>query len=927
MATHREIHIRKLRVHNLKAIDLDLPLGKLVVLSGVSGSGKSSLAFDTLFAEGQRRYIETFSAYTRQFLERIDRPDADSIENIPPAVAIRQRNTSRSSRSTVGSITEINDYLRLLFAKIGRVLCAGCGQQIRIETAGSVTDFIERLPADTEYLITFPIAFAGPRTLRSVTAALQADGFVRIYSAGRIVNLNQSAGIRPPKGEPIRVIVDRLRARRTGRERILDSVETALAKGDGRCDLLLRTDDQTREIIRFSRHWRCEPCDRDYPEPQPRLYSFNHPLGACPECRGFGDVIDIDMDLVVPDKSKSIRDGAIAPWNSPAYEHELYELLDLADDYGIPVDVPYSKLSPRQLKLIREGVSERQFGGLRGFFRWLERKKYKMHIRVFLSRWRGYRTCPTCQGQRLSAHALATWVGEKNIAEISALEVSDAVRFFDTLDLTDHERTVAKVMLQQIQQRLGYLDQVGLRYLTLNRPARTLSGGEAQRVALTKALGAGLVNTLYVLDEPSIGLHQRDTHRLIAILHGLRDTRNSVVVVEHDEAILRAADELIDLGPGAGQAGGRIVYQGPLDQLDGASESVTAQFLQRKRSIRLPAQRRPRERGWIELSGARGNNLKDIQVAFPLGVLCVVSGVSGSGKSTLVRDTLYPALCQRLGKAGPKPAPHNDLCGAEQIRDCVLVDQGPIGRSSRSNPATYVKAFDEIRRALASSLEARIRNFGPGHFSFNVEGGRCTACEGQGVQLIDMQFLADVSITCPECAGLRYRKEILEVKYRGRNIAEVLDMSIQQAFAFFRGNRKIQKCLAPLLNVGLGYLRLGQPATTLSGGEAQRLKLAGHLAATKQKPTMLILDEPTTGLHPADILQLLDCFAALLGTGHSLLVVEHNMDVIKSADWIIDLGPEAAGDGGKVVGCGTPEQIAKRARSHTGRYLAEVLNG
>ncbi len=958
MSAERPIRIRGLRVHNLKGIDLDLPRGKLVVVSGVSGSGKSSLAFDTLFAEGQRRYIETFSAYTRQFLERIDRPDADSIDNIPPAIAIRQRTTSRNSRSTVGSITEVNDFLRLLFAKTGRVMCPGCSQEVRSDTPQSVVAALASLKDGAEFVVCFPLPAVARSKLRASAESLRADGFVRVAAGPRVFNLNDEPLEAAPPGEPLRAIVDRLVAGRATPERLLDSVETAFAKGNGLCDVLVkaesgesRAEGQKRKGIasheqteserlagsrlstlgstplRFSRRWRCESCDRDFPEPEPRLYNSNNPLGACPECKGFGDVIDVDMDRVVPDKQKSLRDGAIEPWNTPAYSHELVELLALSGDYNIPVDVPYSQLSTRHLKLIRQGVPELKFGGLRGFFNWLERKKYKMHVRVFLSRWRSYRTCPACEGRRIRDVALATRVGGKNIAEVLALEVRDAARFVGGLELSGHERAIAKVMLEQISRRLAYVDAVGVGYLTLNRPARTLSAGEAQRVALTKALGTGLVNTLYVLDEPSIGLHERDTKRLIEIVQALRDSRNSVVVVEHDDSFLRAADHLIDMGPGAGDSGGRVVFQGPLTELGSANNSVTADFLAGRRRIHVPATRRPATHGWIKLRGARGNNLKSIDVDFPLGVFCVVTGVSGSGKSTLVEQTLYPALSQRLNRGGPKPAEHDELSGGGQIGDVVMVDQSPIGRTSRSNPATYVKAFDEIRRAFAESTDARVRNYGPGHFSFNVEGGRCTACQGQGVQVIDMQFLADVSVTCPECGGLRFRKEVLDVKYRGKNIANVLNLSVVEAVSFFRGRTKIIDGLTPLVSVGLDYLRLGQPADTLSGGEAQRLKLAGQLASTARARTLLLLDEPTTGLHVADIVRLLDCFDALLAVGHSLIVVEHNLELIKCADWVIDLGPEAASDGGHVIACGTPEQIATVEESHTGRFLAKMLGG
>jgi excinuclease ABC subunit A len=931
MPDDHPIRLRGLRVHNLKNVDLDIPRHRLVVVSGVSGSGKSSLAFDTLFAEGQRRYIETFSAYTRQFLERIDRPEADSIDNIPPAIAIRQRTAARNSRSTLGSVTEINDYLRLLFAKIGRVYCQGCGIEVVSDTPRSVLARLQALHPGTDCLITFPIDRVKGTSLQAIAGALRSDGFVRVVARDQIINLNES-DLAAAKGcRQLRVVVDRVQTGNTAVDRIIDSLETAFAKGEGRCHVLLLVagkpteDAADQNSWRFSRRWRCEACDRDYPEPEPRLFSSNSPLGACPTCRGFGDVIDIDMNRVVPDRTKSLREGAIAPWNVPAYAHELAELLELADDYRIPVDEPFEKLSDRHLKLIHEGVSQRKFGGLRGFFNWLERKKYKMHIRVFLSRWRSYRTCPDCHGRRLRDIALATRVAGKNIAEILALRVQHALQFFESMVLSEQEAGIGKTMIERITTRLHYLDAVGLAYLTLERPLRTMSGGEAQRVALTKALGSGLVNTLYVLDEPSIGLHERDTNRLIDVVRALRDAHNSVVLVEHDEAILRAADHLIDMGPGAGSSGGRVVFQGPLSTID-QIQSPTADFLLGRRRISVPSGRRPTKNGWIRVRGARGHNLKSIDVAFPLGVLCLVTGVSGSGKSTLVEQTLYAGLSERLHKSVETPAQHDGIDGSDHIEDVVLVDQNPIGRTSRSNPVTYVDAFAEIRRAFAESTDARIHNFGPGHFSFNVEGGRCSACQGQGVQIIDMQFLADISVTCPECDGLRYRKEILGVKYRGKNIAEVLDMPVGEAISFFRGRTKVGEALAPLVAVGLDYLKLGQPADTLSGGEAQRLKLAAQLAKTTRGRTLIILDEPTTGLHSADIARLVGCCSALLDVGHSLIVVEHNLEFIQCADWVIDLGPEAADEGGRVIGSGTPEAIAAMPDSHTGRYLRAMLD-
>ncbi|MGQ9574133.1 MAG: excinuclease ABC subunit UvrA [Thermoguttaceae bacterium] len=951
----QEISLRGVRVHNLKSIDLDIPHRKLVVLCGLSGSGKSSLALDTLYAEGQRRYIESFSAYTRQFLQRLEKPEADRIDGIPPAIAVTGKQISRSSRSTVGTVTETSDYLRLLYARIGEVFCTRCGQQVRRDSPQSTAERLAGLAPGTRYMITFPVAVGQEEAFAQAAAALKEDGFVRLIAGGRIVNLAEERpeNLAPPASDAPNgwyVVVDRLTSG-GAEQRLRDSLEIAFAKGQGRCCVLIEDKAESQQqkadlgfpvsasrfpplLVIDGRPWRraafstrlaCEDCGLEYPAPEPRLYSFNSPLGACPDCEGFGNVIDLDMDLIVPDPNKSLREGAIAPWNTPAYSHELEELLALAPDYGIPVEVPFCRLEPRHLELICEGVPERGFGGLRGFFAWLQRRKYKMHVRVFLARWRSYRPCPTCGGTRLRPEALATRLGGKNIAELSAMKISEAAEFLRTLPLADWQRQVGRMMLEQVQARLGYLEAVGLGYLTLDRTLRTLSTGEARRVALTSALGSSLVNMLYVLDEPSIGLHARDIHRLIHAIRGLRDRGNSVVVVEHEEAIIWAADRVIEIGPGAGERGGRIVFQGTPQQMAGSAESLTGDYLAGRRGITLSGRRRVPDHGWIRLAGARGNNLKNLTVEFPLGLLCVVTGVSGSGKSTLVQDTLYPAVCRRLRKEAPKPLPFEDIYGDGQVDDVILVDQSPIGRSPRSNPVTYLKAFDEIRNVFAETVEARTRNYTAGHFSFNADGGRCSNCRGEGHVQIDMQFLADVYMKCPLCNGTRYRDEILEVTYRGRNIAEVLEMTVREAFTFFRGRPKVQARLKRLIDVGLDYVRLGQPANTLSGGEAQRLKLAGYMSSARRGRCLFILDEPTTGLHFADIVQLLDCFDALLAVGHSLIVVEHNLQLIKAADYVIDLGPGAADEGGQVVVQGTPEMVANCPNSITGRFLAEVL--
>jgi excinuclease ABC subunit A len=928
MDTTRCIRLRGVRVHNLKGIDLDLPYHRLIVLTGVSGSGKSSLAFDTLYAEGQRRYIETFSAYTRQFLERLDKPDADRVDGIPPAIAVAQTHGRRSSRSTVGTVTEVHDHLALLYARLGQVVCLTCGVPVEPATPGSVARAVERLADGSRYLIVFPLDVGPGSDLSALADALREDGFTRVRSGGQVMPLGDGPLPEPAQGEgSVDVVVDRLTRGSDPIERRLDSIETAFAKGLGRCRVTADGFETTFFVGR-----RCGGCGRDYAEPDPRLFRYNNPLGACPRCEGFGRVIDIELDRVVPDRSKSIRDGAIAPWTTPAYRGVLQEFVRAAPALGVPTDVPFKRLTPEQVRLVVEGSPEQGVPGLRGFFAWQERRSYKVHVRAFLSRWRGYAVCPECHGARLRPEALAVKVGGLDIAALSALRVREVRAFLDGPGAAAASSPIGRQVMAQVRHRLDYLERIGLGYLTLDRPARTLSGGEAQRVSLTAALGSGLVNTLYVLDEPTVGLHPHDVGRLVSALSGLRDARNTVVVVEHDPAVVRAADIVVDIGPGAGEGGGRLLYAGPPAEIGSAEGSVTADFLTGRRSVAVPERRRAPERGRLKLTRARGHNLKDVTVEFPLGLLCVVTGVSGSGKSSLVEETLYPALRRRLGQDAAAPLPHGELTGTADIDEAVLVDQTPIGRSGRSNPVTYLKAFDEIRKTFASTHEAKLRNFAPSKFSFNVEGGRCTACEGNGFQTIDMQFLPDVLIRCPECHGTRFRPEVREIAYRGRNIAEVLDLTAREAFVFFRHRPKVQARLRPLLDVGLDYLRLGQPASTLSGGEAQRLKLASYLAtspgaitrAAGKSHTVFLLDEPTTGLHPADTLKLLDALTSLLTVGHSLIVVEHSPDVMACADWIIDLGPGAGDDGGLIVAQGPPEEVA-RADTPTGRVLAERL--
>ena len=940
MSTHC-IQLRGVRVHNLKSVDLDLPRGRLIVFCGVSGSGKTSLALDTLYAEGQRRYIESFSAYTRQFLERLEKPEADRIDGLPPAIAVTRKSTTRSNRATIASATETVDYLRLLFAKIGRVFCLGCGREIQRQTPQSAAERLAELPEGARYLLTFPRRVLPQEELAAVAAELQSEGFVRAIAGDRLISLAEEPlpSCTAETGQStLLVVTDRLTAGSVSLPRLCDSLETAFAQGGGVCQAwvladggasggpgLRQIDGRLWRRMAFSAALRCEDCGRDYPVPEPRLFDYNSPLGACPQCEGFGDTVEMDMDLVVPDPFKTLREGAIAPWNTPAYAHELDELLALAGDYGLPVDVPFHKLSDEHLRIIREGVPERNFGGLRGFFDWLERHKYKMPIRAFLARWRSHRPCPTCGGKRLRAEALATRVGGRNLAEICSQKVSDVADFFRSLALADTERAVARMMLEQVEARLRYLGDVGLGYLPLDRTIRTLSGGEAQRVAMTSTLGSNLVNMLYVLDEPSVGLHPRDVDRLTDAIARLKDRGNTVVVTEHEATVLRRADQVVEFGPGAGECGGKVVFQGTPQELLAPGASLTGEYLAGRRGVTGPEHRRPTKRGWIRLRGARGNNLKNLNVDFPLRVLCLVTGVSGAGKSTLVHETLYGALCRRKRKESPNPYPFDDIVGDGQIDDVVLVDQSPIGRSPRSNPVTYVKAFDPIREVFAGTVEARTHNYSASYFSFNVEGGRCEACGGDGHVQIDMQFLPDVYMKCAQCGGTRYRKEILSVTYRGRSIAEVLEMTVREAFSFFRGQMKVQAKLKQLIDVGLDYLRLGQPATTLSSGEAQRLKLAAYMSAATRNRTLFLLDEPTTGLHFADVVKLLDCFDALLAVGHSLIVVEHNLQLMRAADWIIDLGPGAAGAGGEIVVLGTPETVAECAVSVTGQYLRQLV--
>jgi excinuclease ABC subunit A len=960
--------VRGARTHNLKNVDVTLPAGKLVIITGVSGSGKSSLAFDTIYAEGQRRYVESLSAYARQFLERMEKPDVDRIEGICPAIAIRQKNSVRNPRSTVGTTTEIHDYMRLLFARVGRTFCRQCGQEVIRETAEIVAKRLGELPDGARLLIGFEIpvvsisastpsssedngdedsdelepAKNGIDGIGETINGLRRRGFGRLLVDGKAVTFDDLDLSTFANRTTLEVVVDRVRIEGDLRTRLTDSIETSYREGGGAAfaivlgrdpgpgirdqkleptvDRGLRTEDLR---IVFSERFDCRACGIAYETPQPRLFSFNNPFGACPTCHGFGNIIELDMGLVVPDPSLSINQGAIEPWSKPHYRAQLADLKRAARKSGIHLDVPWKDLSDDERKFVVEGDGD--FEGVRGFFRWLERKKYKVHVRVFLSRYRGYLACPDCGGARLRREARNVRIGGRTVDEVSALTVDAARQFFTDLQLSEKESAVADKVLKEIQKRLSFLSDVGLDYLSLDRLSSTLSGGESQRINLATSLGSALVGTLYVLDEPSIGLHSRDNQRLIDILRQLRDQGNTVLVVEHDEDMIRVADHIVDMGLGAGEQGGRVVYSGTLPGLLQETRSLTAKYLRNELAIPVPSPRRKGIGQKIRLRGASEHNLKDVDIAIPLNTLTCVTGVSGSGKSTLVHDVLYAAIKRAKGDWDRRVGTFSELEGLEYITDVALVDQTPIGRTPRSNPVTYLKAFDPIRELFSLTKDAKARGLTASHFSFNVPGGRCEACQGEGQVRVEMQFLADVFVPCDQCDGKRFKPQVLEVKYRGRSVHQVLEMTVREALTFFSASPKVLRRLQVLDEIGLGYLRLGQPATTLSGGEAQRIKIAAHLSSFGGERVLYILDEPTTGLHFDDIAKLLAAFRKLVEAGHTLLVIEHNLDVIKTADYVIDLGPEGGAAGGEVVATGTPEQIVQAEGSHTGRALRDVL--
>ena len=934
-----QIVIRGARTHNLKNIDLTLPQGQLIVVTGVSGSGKSSLAFDTIYAEGQRRYVESLSAYARQFLERMEKPDVDEIRGICPAIAIRQKNSLRNPRSTVGTATEIHDYLRLLFARVGRTICRQCGAQVLSDSAEVAARQLAALPDRTRLLLGFEMPVVeGPSSAddagrsagedQSPVAAavdgLRRRGFGRLVVDGQAVSFDDLTPASLEGTSTLQVVVDRIAIGPDVLGRLTDSVETAYQEGGGTAFAIEVDGSGTTHV--FSELFECGECSIQYEVPQPRLFSFNNPFGACPTCHGFGNIIELDMNLVVPDPSKSVEQNAIEPWSKPHYRSHQAGLKRAARGQGVRMNVPWSELTDTERQFIIEGDGG-TYEGIKGFFRWLERKKYKVHVRVFLSRYRGYRVCPDCDGARLRQEARDVHVGGCTIDAVCRLTISRASRFFDDLELTEKEAAIAERIGTEIRRRLSFLRDVGLGYLTLDRLSSTLSGGEAQRINLATSLGSALVGTLYVLDEPSIGLHPRDNKRLLRILQKLRDQGNTVLVVEHDADMIRTGDYLVDLGLGAGIRGGKVVYAGPADGIQSEPTSLTAKYLRGELAIPIPATRRKRlpQTQVLRLYGATAHNLQQIDVEIPLNMLTCVTGVSGSGKSTLVHDVLYAAIKRSKGEWDKPVGAHDGLEGFELVSNVVLVDQAPIGRTPRSNPVTYLKAFDPIRVLFASTKEARARGLTASAFSFNVPGGRCDACDGEGEVRVEMQFLADVFVPCEHCDGRRFKPQVLEVEYRGRNINQVLKMTVREALSFFSTSPKVVRRLQVLDEIGLSYLQLGQPATTLSGGEAQRIKIASHLASRGGDRTLYILDEPTTGLHFDDIAKLLGAFRRLLEAGHTLLVIEHNLDVIKTADWIIDLGPEGGDDGGQVVVTGPPETVAEHPDSHTGRYLQHVL--
>ena len=929
-AMQRTIDIKGARVHNLKNIDLSIPVNKFIVITGVSGSGKSSLAFDTLYAEGQRRYVESLSAYARQFLGRLNKPEVDYIKGIPPAIAIEQKVNSRNPRSTVGTSTEIYDYLKLLFARIGKTYSPVSGKEVKRHQVSDVVNFFVKLPSGKKVVILSPVIPAEERPCTEQLSLLMKQGFSRVEINSEFFRIEELLDRKSTVSQcsSINLVIDRLTVKTDDDtlSRLADSVQTAFYEGKGKCIL------RVFNAHGFTDHEFSNLFEADgirFEPPTEHLFSFNNPVGACPRCEGFGKIIGIDEDLVIPNKSLSVYDGAIACWKGEKMGKWKERLVNNAYKFDFPVHKPYYELTPEQRRLIWTG--NRYFRGLDAFFKHVEEKQYKIQYRVMLSRYRGKTTCPECGGTRLRKEAGWIKIHGKSITDLVTMPISGLRNFFNSLPLSGYEQNIAGILLNEITTRIGFLCDVGLEYLTLNRLSSTLSGGESQRINLSTSLGSSLVGSLYILDEPSIGLHSRDTALLIKVLKNLKTLGNTVIVVEHDEEIIRAADEIIDIGPGAGRLGGEIVFQGDFKQLALNEHSLTTKYLKGIEVIPVPESRRKGTQ-YIEIKGARENNLKNIDIRFPLNIMTVVTGVSGSGKSSLVNKTLYPAIKKRLGGYADKTGAFDLLSGnPESISAVELVDQNPIGKSSRSNPATYLKAYDEIRKLMADQQASKLNGFKASHFSFNIDGGRCEECQGEGTIKVEMQFMADIVLTCEACHGKRFKEEILEVRYRDKNIYDILEMTVNEAIDFFGAStgsieKRIIKKLKPLADVGLGYIKLGQSSSTLSGGESQRVKLASFLANEKDTPTLFIFDEPTTGLHFHDIKKLLDAFNALLNHGHSLIIIEHNMEIIKSADWIIDLGPEGGEKGGYIVFEGTPEELVGCRESYTGKFLKHYLH-
>ena len=928
MSESDSILIKGARVNNLKNIDVEIPRNKLVVITGLSGSGKSSLAFDTLYAEGQRRYVESLSSYARQFLGRMSKPECDYIKGIPPAIAIEQKVNSRNPRSTVGTSTEIYEYLRLLYARVGHTFSPVSGREVKKHTPEDIVNCMLEHPDGTRYTVLAPIVLREGRTLPQQLDTYRQEGFTRLEVNGTVTRIEEYT---PQDGDTVFLLIDRMMAshEKDAMSRLTDSAETAMYEGDGACLLRFYQADGSTSLFRFSTKFEADGIT--FEEPTDQMFSFNSPIGACPVCEGFGRVIGIDEHLVIPNRALSVYDGAVVCWRGEKMGEWREMVIRGAEKAGFPIFTPYYELTDEQRRMLWEGT--RYFEGINAFFKMLQENQYKIQYRVMLSRYRGKTLCPACHGTRLKPEAGYVHVGGKSISQLVDLPITELKQFFDHLKLNAHDTQVATRILAEINSRIRFLLDVGLGYLTLNRLSNSLSGGESQRINLATSLGSSLVGSLYILDEPSIGLHSRDTDRLIRVLRQLQQLGNTVVVVEHDEEIIRAADYIIDIGPKAGRLGGEVVYQGDMKDIlatgykPQATDSYTVRYLLGEETIPVPLQRRPWN-NYIEIKGARENNLKGIDVRFPLNVMTVVTGVSGSGKSTLVRDIFYRALKRELDECSERPGEFISIGGdIRDLRNVEFIDQNPIGKSSRSNPVTYLKAYDDIRKLYADQPQSKQMGYTPGTFSFNSEGGRCEECKGEGTITVEMQFMADLVLECESCHGKRFKPDVLEIRFQGANIYDVLEMTVDQAIEFFtlHKQKKIAKKLQPLQDVGLGYIKLGQSSSTLSGGENQRVKLAYYLSQEKADPTMFIFDEPTTGLHFHDIRKLLEAFDALLRRGHSITIIEHNMDVIKCADYVIDLGPEGGDQGGRIVATGTPEEVAACAASYTGQFLREKL--